>query len=269
MFQRADSFNQDIGGWNVSSVNNMFAMFYIASSFNKDISSWDVSSVTNMYQMFDNASSFNQNIGAWNVRSVTNTGYMFREAISFNQDIGAWDVSNVTNMKNMLQRADSFNQDISSWDVSSVTNMYQMFDNSGIAADNYDNILIGWAEQALQANVQFGVGNTKYCIGVNARQSIKDTYGWFITDGGLECATAGLEDENLFTISIYPNPTNNTLFISGNESPIAVSIYNVLGKEVLSIKNTNNINIKALPSGVYTIRISDGMRQTNSKFIKN
>jgi len=83
------------------------------------------------------------------------------------------------------------------------------------------------------------------------------------------CPTASLEDEHLLTISIYPNPTNNTLFITGNETPIAVAIYNVLGKEVLSIKNTNNINVQSLPSGVYTIRISDGVRQTNRKFIKN
>ena len=83
------------------------------------------------------------------------------------------------------------------------------------------------------------------------------------------CSTAGSEDENLLAITIYPNPTDNTLFIIGNESPIAVSIYNVLGKEVLSIKNTNNINVQALPSGVYTIRISDGVGQTNRKFIKN
>jgi hypothetical protein len=48
-----------------------------------------------------------------------------------------------------------------------------------------------------------------------------------------------------------------------------VAIFNVLGKEVLSVKNTNNINVKALPSGVYVIRVSDGMGQTNRKFIKN
>jgi hypothetical protein len=48
-----------------------------------------------------------------------------------------------------------------------------------------------------------------------------------------------------------------------------VAIYNVLGKEVLSIKNTNKINVAKLPSGVYIIRISDGVGQTNRKFIKN
>jgi len=83
------------------------------------------------------------------------------------------------------------------------------------------------------------------------------------------CPTASIDDQNQLDISIYPNPTSNTLFITGNETPIAVSIYNVLGKEVLSIKNTNKINVQALPSGVYVIRISDGVGQTNRKFIKN
>jgi len=48
-----------------------------------------------------------------------------------------------------------------------------------------------------------------------------------------------------------------------------VVVYDKLGKEVLSINNTNNINVQALPSGVYTIRISDGVEQANRKFIKS
>ena len=74
-------------------------------------------------------------------------------------------------------------------------------------------------------------------------------------------------ERKVLIIVIYPNPTSNTIFILRNESPIVVSIFNVLGKEVLSIKNANNINVQALPSGVYVIRISDGVGQTNRKFI--
>jgi len=74
-------------------------------------------------------------------------------------------------------------------------------------------------------------------------------------------------NETLF--SIYPNPVKDKLFIQGLSNPSKVSIYNVLGKEVLSIKNTNNINVQGLPRGVYVIRISDGVRQINRKFVKN
>jgi len=38
---------------------------------------------------------------------------------------------------------------------------------------------------------------------------------------------------------------------------------------LFSKNNSNNINVQALPSVVYTIRISDGVGQTNRKFIKN
>ena len=269
LFRDKTDFNGDISNWNTSSVTSMSTMFYNATSFNQDIGAWNVSSVTAMPYMFAGAAAFNQDIGAWNTANVTSMWEMFNQASSFNQYIGAWNTANVTNMSGMFFIASSFNQDVSAWDVSKVSNMTNMFEATSLSTNNYDVILNSWSQQALQANVAFGAGDINFCNGAAARQSILDTYGWTITDGGLDCATAGIEDEHLFAIAIYPNPTSNTLFISGNETPITVAIYNVLGKEVLSIKNTNNVNVAALPSGVYVIRISDGVGQTNRKFIKN
>ena len=85
-----------------------------------------------------------------------------------------------------------------------------------------------------------------------------------------ECEALSVGD-NLFEVdvSVYPNPTDNYLFIEGNKNPISISIYNLLGKKVMSAKNTNRIDVKELSSGVYIIHISDGISQTNRKFVKN
>ncbi len=130
VFWDAGKFDQDLSGWDVSSVTNMVGMFYGAKEFNQDLSGWDVSSVTDMSWMFSDTTAFNQDLNSWNVGSVTDMSWMFSNASKFNQDISGWDVSSVTDMNGMFFSASKFNQDISGWDISSVTNMSSMFLNA-------------------------------------------------------------------------------------------------------------------------------------------
>ena len=82
------------------------------------------------------------------------------------------------------------------------------------------------------------------------------------------CVSLSTPENERLDLIIYPNPTDNTLFIKGNQNLMKVSVYNMLGKEVLSKMNTNNIDVKVLPKGVYIIKISDDVSQINRKFIK-
>ncbi|STQ88912.1 BspA family leucine-rich repeat surface protein [Helicobacter pullorum] len=140
MFEEAASFNADISKWNVSNVEDMGSMFNGAISFNADISGWDVSNVRDMGCMFAYATSFNQPIGEWKVSNVRDMAAMFNEATSFNQPIENWDVSRVKDMDSMFYCATSFNQDISNWNVSNVENMRCMF----IGAKAFNQDISGW-----------------------------------------------------------------------------------------------------------------------------
>ena len=297
MFQQAPDFNQPIGGWDVSKVTDMSYMFRVVSigigAFDQPLNEWDVSNVTKMNRMFEGSlfnqplnewdvsnviemggmfqdSYFNQSINNWNVTNVTFMGSMFYNADSFNQPLNSWDVSNVTIMSAMFYGNDSFNQDISSWDVSSVTDMQGMFDSQyTFSTNNYDALLISWSQQNVQSNVELQADNISFCNSVGERQSLIDNYGWIIQDGGLNCSTAGVDDQNQLDISIYPNPTSDIVYIDGNYTQLKVVVYDILGKQVMNKSITNKIDISQLEKGVYILQLSDGAKLTTQRIIKN
>jgi surface protein len=275
MFFGATSFNQPIGSWNVINVAKMAGMFRSAPAFNQNISSWNVSNVDDMLGMFQNATAFNQNISYWDVSNVNNMGNMFENATAFNQNISSWNVSNVTNMYYMFEDATAFNQNIGSWNVSKVTNMTNMFWGVLLSTANYDALLIGWStissnETPLKPNVGFSGGNSKYCNGATARASIISTYGWSITDGGLDCSSLDTEEFETNSFKLYPNPVVSMLNVKTAYNLInqTYSIIDGLGRVVLNGKLNEvdtTINVEQLTKGIYYLKV-DGSSAT--KFIK-
>ena len=70
---------------------------------------------------------------------------------------------------------------------------------------------------------------------------------------------------------MYPNPATSTLFISSLENIEAISIYNVIGQEVMNLKvNASNavLDVSSFQKGLYIVKtISEG-KISSSKFIK-
>ncbi len=133
MFEDAVLFNQNVGDWDVSSVDDMQRMFSGATAFNNGGNPmvWATGLVLDMGAMFFGAAAFNQNISSWNVGSVTIMSSMFQDATGFNNagEALSWgsNTSSVTDMSSMFFNATIFNADLSSWDVGSVQDMRSMF----------------------------------------------------------------------------------------------------------------------------------------------
>lgn len=90
------------------------------------------------------------------------------------------------------------------------------------------------------------------------------SYGSTVLIGGsLTVDVKTLEGSSL---TIYPNPTNSQLNFSTTCD--LVQVYSVNGSELLSVQNTNSIDVSDLASGMYYITITAEGTVTNSSFLK-
>jgi hypothetical protein len=80
----------------------------------------------------------------------------------------------------------------------------------------------------------------------------------------------GVKQNTIAGLNMYPNPVSNgTLYISSNSSEAkSVSVYDVLGKQVLNTKTSNNtVNVSSLKGGSYIVKISEDGKTDTKKLI--
>ena len=85
-------------------------------------------------------------------------------------------------------------------------------------------------------------------------------------------ATAGVNDNNIVNVSVYPNPSSsNWNFRTGNTVITSVEVFNLLGKRVV-LQNNNSTNVaistQGLTSGIYIARITTEQGTKSVKLIK-
>ncbi|GAA4306004.1 hypothetical protein GCM10023163_30970 [Aestuariibaculum suncheonense] len=90
-------------------------------------------------------------------------------------------------------------------------------------------------------------------------------------DFELNMKTLSSNDLNIEGFSFGPNPTKGNLKLKANVGFDYVSIYNVLGKEVLSQaigSNEVNLDLTHLPNGIFIARVISGKSSKSVKIIK-
>jgi hypothetical protein len=77
--------------------------------------------------------------------------------------------------------------------------------------------------------------------------------------------------ENSISTSVYPNPAQNELNVSGVSLGSTINVYNNLGQVVLSTEATNELmtlNVSDFVSGIYTVKTINGTNVGVAKFVK-
>jgi hypothetical protein len=116
---------------------------------------------------------------------------------------------------------------------------------------------------ALVSNLNYRPADNKLLVG---------THGNGMYEGTLVNSTLSIEspDDLSSTISLYPNPTTDILNIDFKEDIVSAKyeIFNILGQSILRGELNAPIDVSALKTGQYFIKIAVNNTETTKRFIK-
>ena len=131
--------------------------------------------------------------------------------------------------------------------------------------EGYQNLAVDGVSQAVEGLTP----NTQYFYRVRATNATATS----ITSNVMGAVTAvlGLDSFNKIGLKYYPNPTNGVVNLVAQQNLSSVSVYNVMGQNVLNKQlNTANaqIDMAGLNAGHYFVKITSGNETATLKVVK-
>ncbi len=164
--------------------------------------------------------------------------------------------------------------------------------NVDLTIDEGDTVIWTWGDNAPHT-VENEVGNSVETFNSGVITGMGETYSYTFTvvgDNNYFCGihgpasmsgtitvreVLGVEDNNLKTISLYPNPASSTinLELPKNMQTGQITVFDILGKQIHSeefvSKNNVSINILNWNTGSYFLKVVSGENSQTERFIKN
>lgn len=108
-------------------------------------------------------------------------------------------------------------------------------------------------------------------INFNSISSNTEFYfdGFKFEDSFIIVVVQGKEDFYKDEFTIYPNPTQNKLFVESVEEILKIKVYSQLGQLVMQRKFSDEIDVFPLAKGLYFIEVETNNGKGIQKFIKN
>ena len=273
MFRTTTLFNGDISAWQIGTTSavGMQYMFLNAAKFNQNIGAWNVSKVNNMIGMLQGCVSFSQDLGNWDISSLTANfaadifkGVKLCRA-NYNSILLGWSTlsagetlvpSNLTNMNFGTSKYSNTTAVVAARLVLTGTKTWGITDG-GVESD--------YTPPVISSSNSLASNNTTIAVTFDSR-----VYN--------NCNGAGNIDVNDFVLSVSggaavlasPNPisittVNNTTFTigisystvaNGSEtltiSPAASSIFDLQGNDVATVQSSNTARLNDVTPPIIT-----------------
>lgn len=201
--------------------------------------------------MFASPNDYNNNLSMpapWTLSTKTTPDSSYFGFAHLNDDVvNSSEQFQIWNNLNMPLFGDTTNVDMAS---SPYSNSRQLYTNYQDTAASLHSIMI------LDKDMPFVDGKPifepvwKYLLGIDKLVSVT-------------------EIQNKLTVTLFPNPTSNTLFIKSDKPIKQLTVHSISGKVILNQYNANSLDIRELKPGVYILTIKTEKGKSIKKFIKN
>ena len=117
----------------------------------------------------------------------------------------------------------------------------------------------------------YETGNTLELISPSLDNSLPESWSCINENGSPYAAnTSSLSDEGgLYElISLYPNPTESIVYLIGGDGGYEVSVFSLLGQQLMKALGVTKIDIGLLPKGVYLVKIKKENKSVTKRVIK-
>ena len=174
------------------------------------------------------------------------------------------DVSQNINLKRLWV----YNNDLSALDVSQNVNLESL----RCYTNNLIELNIANGNNTILDNFLAFENPALSCIQVDDEDFANSQPDWVKDDSAVyseDCTLSIDETENEFQLTLFPNPATNTLFIDSQlQRKTTFSILDVQGRVTQNITASNTVDVSALNSGIYFLKISSEEQVVIKKFIK-
>lgn len=155
-----------------------------------------------------------------------------------------------------------------------------VFDVSSMPAANIEN-LDNWfgIEMASDDGIQVGLNFTLSAAG--SVTYYNDGTGWNLFNSSApdnisftynltgDCSTMGVNDLDATSLAVYPNPATDVVKATVQNTEVtSMTVINMNG-QVVATSKSSNVNVSALPAGVYVVKVTDTKGSVHtSKIVK-